>query len=405
MTKNSTANSAAAAASAAERRQRAEYLCPRVADNIGHWVLFEQRSSGREATCIVGSRARDRYITVPKSKLGQILFAVERFDGERTIAQLESELIARGWSLDVVALGKILDRAGLLADTDRSDSEEEGFHRTSIGLFVVSLTPITTRLTKAPCWVWPTCAIGGMAAILAATAYVALSWARLWELVQRYSGQWTAGSNIAAMLGLLTASFVIHESAHAVAAARYGLAARELRFALYLGFIPTFYVKVGGLYTVTPLIRAKIWSAGIFANLSLGSFAVLASLALRGHGQAFALWVACLNITIGLINLCPFLPTDGYFILSSLSGNYNLRKRGLRDLKNLLTGRSAPKSKLTAAFGSMFVLAVSLLAVRQLISIVSGLHRSEWRAGVGAAVMAASVCVLIARSQLWRRRR
>ncbi|HUK91898.1 MAG TPA: M50 family metallopeptidase [Blastocatellia bacterium] len=405
MTKHSATCKAASVPLAAESGQRANCLCPRVADNISHWVLFEQRPSGREATYIVGSRAKDRYITVPKSKLAPILFAVERFDGERTISELESELIARGWSLDVVALGKILNRAGLLADTDRSDSEEEGFHRTSIGLFAVSLTPITNRLTRAPSWIWPACAALGMAGILAATVYVALSWGRLWELVNRYSGQWTAGSNIAALLGLLTASFLIHESAHAFAAARYGIAARELRFALYLGFIPTFYVKVGGLYTVTPSIRAKIWSAGIFANLSLGSFAVLASPALSGHAQAFGLWVACLNVTIGLINLCPFLPTDGYFVMSSLSGNYNLRKSGLRDLRNALTGRSAPQSKLAAAFGFMFVLVVSVLAVRQLISIVNGIHRSEWWAAVGAVVMAASVCVLITRLWLSRRRR
>jgi Zn-dependent protease len=181
---------------------------------------------------------------------------------------------------------------------------------------------------------------------------------------------------------LVFLSVVLHECSHGIAAIFFGLSVRHIRVALYLGFIPIVYLRINGLYTLRPRQRLLVWLAGPYANLAIAS---VITLVLYFHwvsiGYAGILRLVLIgNFLLVLLNLFPFLPTDGYYIASTLLGAYNVRTNAWSKFAKLFNGKPASAGqRIEIVYLVATLITISTLLIRRLMT---GVHT-----GIGGAIL------------------
>lgn len=164
-------------------------------------------------------------------------------------------------------------------------------------------------------------------------------------------------SNILCYLTISIVSIFIHELSHAAVATKFSLVPSTMTIALYLYTSLVVYLKIPGLYTLSPKKRIAVWGAGMFIN------SLMVSIALWGYfffNFSIFLLIATCNITLIIINLSPFLPLDGYFIMSTIFKEVNLRKKML----DIFKSKKLKKSNL---FINLYLL-ISLILIFALVS-------------------------------------
>jgi len=176
-----------------------------------------------------------------------------------------------------------------------------------------------------------------------------------------------------AMLSGALISIFLHEAGHALAACGEGLTPGRVRLLGYVGVIPYIMLSIPGLYTIRPAGRLRVWIAGPLASLSLASFCYLAS-GFETLPPAVLIWLEHMtlaNVMIAVWNCCPLLPTDGYFIVSTLLRQANWRVRSWRELARCVRDRRRPQMLLFLyALGSSIALAfVTLHSVGRILSV------------------------------------
>jgi putative peptide zinc metalloprotease protein len=220
----------------------------------------------------------------------------------------------------------------------------------------------------------------------------ALSLAVLDPRFPRLTGR-PAGVVEAVLIG--TASVALHELSHCYAASCRGITSGTLKAQLYLGVVPIVGLKLAGLYTLRPRGRLAVWSAGILFNLAAASVAMLA-LRTVAPASSTLQTAAAFNWFLVVLNLMPLLPTDGYFLLSTLTRESNVRVRAWSWLRRpLKRGRHRP---------SLFVLAYILATVGLLVStlwrLVGGIVGTAARSGLWRAASVARLVLFLV--TLWR---
>jgi putative peptide zinc metalloprotease protein len=129
--------------------------------------------------------------------------------------------------------------------------------------------------------------------------------------------------------GVTLISFLVHESAHALAVKHYGRIVRRGGVMLYYG-MPAAFVDTSDMWLANRRARIVVSLAGPYADVVLGSLAALALLAAPGApiaGLLFQLAFACYVTT--LFNANPLLELDGYYVLVDWLHLPNLRSRAL----------------------------------------------------------------------------
>lgn len=127
-------------------------------------------------------------------------------------------------------------------------------------------------------------------------------------------------------MAAISVCLLFHEISHGIVAARYGLVPRKLVFSLYLMVSPVAYLKIPGMYTLTPKKRIHIWLAGMYTNFCLASIFLLAYFFTNFIGNEVFYAIGLTNLICIVMSISPFMPTDGYFIMSTLLKSPNLRK-------------------------------------------------------------------------------
>jgi putative peptide zinc metalloprotease protein len=129
-----------------------------------------------------------------------------------------------------------------------------------------------------------------------------------------------------------------------------------------LGVLPILYLKIGGLYTLSAARRIRVWSAGIFWNITFASLILMArySFPLAEPYGATLMKVVLANFSIAIVNLFPFLPTDGYFILSTILKRFNVRTHAWREFGNWICFRRHQFSGFLVIY---FIFTVGILAL------------------------------------------
>ena len=134
------------------------------------------------------------------------------------------------------------------------------------------------------------------------------------------------------LLLLLNATAVFHELGHATACRYYDCPHGKIGWAIYL-FMPVLYADVSQAWRLTRGRRAVVDCGGMYFEL----IATLAALGLylgTRHPVFFYLFVF-LNISI-FSSLNPVLRRDGYWLVSDLIGQSNLRDANLEVLRYVL---------------------------------------------------------------------
>jgi putative peptide zinc metalloprotease protein len=184
-------------------------------------------------------------------------------------------------------------------------------------------------------------------------------------------------SDIVLYYSLLFCSFFFHELSHGLAATYFGLLPRKLCLSFYLGYLPMIYLRVGGTYTLPEWQRIVVWLAGIWWNLSFASICVLVlRFVTLPAGTTHVVFVAAVaNYWLAIVNLIPFLPTDGYFVLATLMKTTNIRSNAWRDLGRWIKREPSRFSAVSVGFlfitisTSIFVLVRSLRSIHSISDI------------------------------------
>ncbi len=312
---------------------------PCLVEGTSAWVLFPA-TRHQDAVYVLGSPERDRYLAVPAPALRPITKVLEYFDGTRSVSEIQQQAGGvLGVRVNVSGLCEKLDEAGLLT----SAGERPGDVTRLSAAFVD---------TTLPRWALATAAIPRAVTVAVGVAAAAVClWAAGLVVVQgvpRLAPGALPGSRGAAFLTALVvyvSAIGVHELAHVWAATFSGLRSVRLKVLLYLGFLPLVAVKFRGLYTLPREGRLLVWGAGIFANLTLAALVTIVRSAgvLPEPYVPVADTILLVNGLVALFNLCPFLPTDGYYIACTLLRQFNVRTRAyftLADLVRLKRGRA-----------------------------------------------------------------
>lgn len=143
---------------------------------------------------------------------------------------------------------------------------------------------------------------------------------------------------------LMFPMFILHEMSHVTMASKYGLVENQFCIALYLGFIPMYYIRMRGIYTVSTGKRIAIMLAGPLVNIFVG---IVFYMTFKYSGNGIMLSLAQSNIRIGMVNIVPLSLTDGYYLLCSILGQINLRKKYYLFMGSLFCRRKIIKLKST----------------------------------------------------------
>lgn len=313
----------------------------RLREGVDVWTLFPPRRN-KPGVYIVGHPRLDRYVVITEDKLSVVKQILPMLDGDHSSAEIDAFILSdKHKQVKSDLLCKQLAEAGL---TEGSSIPAGDFTKASVQAGGLNVAPLLTAVSRIP-KLWTNLAgLICLALIASGIVLTCLSWHKI---ILPVAAIW-AGSRAyltSSAFGLYIATFVIitfaHELAHGVAAAFFGLIASRIEVSLYLGVIPMVYLRIPGLYTLLPNQRIITWSAGVFVNLTLASLGMIFLSLMQADGMAsryLAVFIL-VNYSFVLTNLIPFLPTDGYFIFSTIFRLHNVRRRSTYQLIRSLSER------------------------------------------------------------------
>jgi Zn-dependent protease len=332
---------------------------------IGEWPFFPERK-GASGTSILGSLDLDRYIVVPDPKLPIVRRLLAELEQGGTLAEAEGRLLAAGIHVDIGAFYNKLRGAGLvLGDDGKAVAPENDLQRTFVRIAGLSLKFANPLFNALGTSAWRTALMTLFASVSALAAITLLR-------LGFHTGVWDiySGDDYFRSSCILVFCFCFHEMSHGVAAAALGCPPRSFEVGFYMGILPVFYLKIGRLYTLSPASRMVVWGAGPAGNVVLAVCAQAAA-ELVVPLRPVCADLAMVSAGIGVFNLFPFLPTDGYFLASTFLRRYNVRQNAWIGTKNLLRGR-APGSLFVTFYGLAALGTVVYLFGFRVWSAVSG---------------------------------
>jgi Zn-dependent protease len=170
----------------------------------------------------------------------------------------------------------------------------------------------------------------------------------------------------------MTLTTMIHEFGHFAVAAHYGVRTRSLGIALFY-LQPAAYADVTEAWIKPKNVRIAVALGGIgFQSIPVAIGAIL-----WAFTSAPLLGLYCVaNLVMILFNLIPFARLDGYFILSHLLQQHNLRQRSISHLTSFFK-RNNKREFRGAASGlvSMFAIFSLTFAAGLYLSVVTGFIR------------------------------
>lgn len=313
-------------------------ICPRVVPNIKAWLLFEKKEGNLWA---IGSVEQDKFVSVPETKVAHISEIVASFDGQHSIDAIQNDYAEKHHQqIDVAKIYHLFSSANLIADPKPLHVFRGEFKRFAVDLLDINIRsffekyqPTIRRFFRPLMLITLLLIVAGIAVtrfdqITAADVFTVRNSFLLGYIVLSLSGPFLT---------------LAHELSHAITASYYGASPRHIKVALYFG-LPVFYTDIAGIYTLKPNNRIKIWLAGSYINLVIGC-AMLLLYRLLAPGFQPEVGQIMIKIAVGALlsiigNFSPLTPTDGYFIVSTLLKQANIRTRAFQEFFKLLRGEN-----------------------------------------------------------------
>ncbi len=121
----------------------------------------------------------------------------------------------------------------------------------------------------------------------------------------------------------------IHEFGHFVMARLLGIEPKDINIGFFVTW-PVIYIRYKGLNLNSTLDKVCVLSGGVIGHLAgivIGKCLLMAGV----DSNVLSIWIVA-NVSMIVSNLLPGLPGDGYFILASVIGIFNLRYKGYKNL-------------------------------------------------------------------------
>ncbi|MDR2044789.1 MAG: hypothetical protein LBQ15_10610 [Clostridium sp.] len=144
--------------------------------------------------------------------------------------------------------------------------------------------------------------------------------------------------------------YLFHEAGHYIAASLLGVPVASLQIGFFITY-PTVFLTYRGLNLNTALKKVSILlggAAGHMAGIVIGIVLMRCGV----YNTFIDVWIIG-NTSMIFVNLSVFGATDGYYIITTLLGIYNLRLLGYSAIKKVLH-RQAPGKK-EAAYGAVLL--------------------------------------------------
>lgn len=361
---------------------------PQAVPDISVWPLFPNQFA-------VGSRALDSYVVVPESRVRLLMDIISRLDGTHSLAAIAADNLREGRAIDVEGLYERLSDAGLLKGSKRR-GELQGM---TIPLFEIPVRSGFESSRRVAATLFPfLLVLTGIALVAGIVLFAAdpRGWILLGigRIAQPPLALW-----LIAIFGYVF-TILWHELCHGLTAIRYGLIPSTLSVVGYLGLVPLFVLKIPGIYLLPPTQRIRIWGAGIWGSLALAGIAMTADsvLGLPLTWQHYLARIALANLIVAVSNLFPFLPTDGYFILSTLFRQPNIRARAWREFKEFVRFRRS-----TSGFLMVYLAISGLTIISLCILNIFRLYRLARFSIAGFICVCGLVLLLVVRGRVLRR--
>lgn len=361
-----------------QRTDPQQYRPRRMAD-----VVEEKLHDGDQSLTIIYS---PRHIYHSLDALQYDLW--QKMDGSRSIQQLAVEIFMRHKRL--IAADQFVDtfgREGFLVDQPASvystiqarleQRSAEGWGRRIVTMLrehsvrIHGIDQVYAAIYSSVGWLlftpvflilWLLIALAGIGAVLtlfmrgAAQSYEVLA----------LNGSVPLG--LAALWSILFASFVLHESAHALAVKHYKRQVLGGGVMLYYG-MPAAFIDTNDMWRSPRRERILVSAAGPMSDMFVGGLAALLAFFALGQDAgtawaslgAIAFKLAVLCFTAVIFNANPLLKLDGYQILSDWLRQTNLRQDALSFVRESLGPKLrqrqpfTPEERTLAIFGVLTI--------------------------------------------------
>ncbi len=306
----------------------------------GHFEISPQVERNGQSIFIIKNLDHPEYLKVSPLEM----FLWEYMDGRNTLEDLE-RLFHEKFGLSglkrIENLINLLDNKGWIVIHDRKRAQRTP-EFPAVSLFARRLSAISqTRITirgfdhsiqkiyDCCLWVIFTPLGQGMLGIVTAIGLV-LFWVQARQTPPQSSAPITWVSTLIFTLAYILVTLMMHEFAHALTCKHFGREVNAAGFMLYFG-MPAFFVDTTDVWMAPRRARILVSWAGPYANFILAAVAsIVYSLWPGLLWKAYLFQFVALSVFVGLFNLIPLLKFDGYYILSELFGQYNLREKTFR---------------------------------------------------------------------------
>jgi hypothetical protein len=134
----------------------------------------------------------------------------------------------------------------------------------------------------------------------------------------------------------------------------------------------------------------------MYANILIGAILILVYPHLGAHPVAADILTRLLLVNTGILifNLSPFMATDTYFILSTLSKRPNVRTNSYQQIKAWIKGERTSREPWIAVYFGLALVTIAYCAVRFVLWIYE-LARFAWRMDDWTAIVHRATPLLV----------
>lgn len=346
---------------------------PCTVNDIQPYLLYEYKD--KENKYAIGSVSRDRFIEVNESSTPVVMEAIKLMDGSKSFDEIDKTVFeSTGFSIKSKDLYKILSRADLLSEADNNKSEKSEFETLALKILDFRIEKYKKFFSYLSFMAVPSLFISVLLLIVtSAFAYSNNNYISSFSLLG-FQDHYVRNFLIIFVVMVLSVSF--HEIAHGITASKYNITPKSLSISLYLYVSPIVYIRLPGLYTVKPIQRIHIWISGVVVNSLFACCGLISSILLAKHDASQFYISICnytwyVNLIFVIVNLCPLLPLDGYFILATIMKIPNMRKHSFAKVGKSLRSR---KIKITIGQLIYFILSLAVMGFVVIKEIYAMIH-------------------------------
>lgn len=338
---------------------------PRIVEDLEKYELYRDK---KKTTYTVGSIKKDRFIMASEKNVDDIIGVYKLFDGEHTIDDIVKIYKDNNKEIDVLKLFNIAEQAGLIENTNKKEVILNEFQKYGFSIMDINIGDKLNCIFRRCAHIVsiPFC-VFLVAIILIATVLLPKFGISIVKL-NIYNLFDSVFISIIISTVITTICVLLHEMAHAIVAAHYRLIPQKVSISIYL-FTPIIYITIPGIYTLPRKQRILVHAAGIIMNAFIFSVSVMFLPFSFGTLREIMLLIAFNNLGLIVMNLVPFLPLDGYFILTNILKIPNLRRISGKKIISIIRGE---KRKLVEyiIYNIISVLFVSLVSISIVIQII-----------------------------------